>query len=265
MKNNSLLEYAIKASVAAGKILLDNYNESLKTSSKESSRDIVTEVDKMAENEIVSILSKYDENVSIVTEEQGRLVDKSASKYWLIDALDGTVNYVNHIPFFCVSIAFVESDIVKAAAIYVPMFDDVYFGARGSGAYKNHEAISSKDSSLSNCLFSASFSGKNYDPQNRDNEFKLFAQINDESRGCLRTGSAALNLAFLAEGRLNGCWGKANKFWDIAAGLLLAELAGCKVVIKPTSKQNHIYSYLACGQTVWDQLYPRVRDVLGFD
>lgn len=265
MKKKLLLEYAIKASVAAGKILLDNYDEKLKISNKESPRDIVTEIDKLAENEIVSILREYDENISIITEEQGRIIDKSKDRYWLIDALDGTVNYVNHIPFFCVSIAYIENEIITAAAIYVPMFDDIYFGARGIGAFKNHEAMQISDSSLSDSLFAVSFSGKNHDPENRKNEFMLLAQINDESRGCLRTGSVALNLAFLAEGRLNGCWGKANKYWDIAAGLLLAELAGNKIALRSLNKENNIYSYLACRTGLWDTLYPKVSSVLNLN
>lgn len=262
MKKKLLLEYAIKASVAAGKVLLDNYNEKLKISSKESSRDVVTEIDKLAENEIISILMEFDENISIITEEQGKIIDKSKDKYWLIDALDGTVNYINHIPFFCVSIAYIENEIITAAAIYVPMFDDIYFGARGIGAFKNYEVMEVSDSVLSDSLFAVSFSGKNHDPKNRENEFKLLAQINDESRGCLRTGSVALNLAFLADGSLNGCWGKANKYWDIAAGLLLAELAGNKIIIKSVNKENNIYSYLACRASLWDTIYPKVNSVL---
>src|SRR5687767_10662424 len=118
MINHPLLEQAIKASVAAGKILLENYNENLKALSKESHRDIATDVDRLAENEIITILKEFDENITIITEEQGKVLDKSLNRYWLIDALDGTVNYVNHIPFFCVSIAYIENDIISAAAIY---------------------------------------------------------------------------------------------------------------------------------------------------
>lgn len=265
MSNDVLVEYAIKASVAAGKILLANYNEQLQVSKKESARDVATEIDKLAENEIISILKSCDPDISIITEEQGKVVDKSVSRYWLIDALDGTVNYINHIPFFCVSVAYIENDVITAAAIYVPMFDDIYFGARGIGAFKNHEAMRTKDVPLSNALFSASFSGKNHDPANRENEFKLFAQINDESRGCLRTGSAALNLAFLAEGRLNGCWGKANKYWDIAAGLLLAELSGNEVRVAAINKEKNIYSYVACGPALFETLYSRVKAVINLN
>lgn len=262
MKNKQVLECAIKASVAAGKILLSNYDGKLKVTNKESARDVVTEIDKLAEDEIIGILKEYDDNISIVTEEQGRVVDRSKDKYWLIDALDGTVNYINHIPFFCVSVAYIENDVITAAAIYVPLFDDIYFAARGIGSFKNHQAIQVGETKLSNALFAVSFSGKNHDPEHREDEFKLLAQINDVSRGCLRTGSVALNLAYLAEGRLDGCWGKANKYWDIAAGLLIAELAGNKINVKSVNERNNLYSYLACRKALWEDLFPKIKSVL---
>ena len=90
-----------------------------------------------------------------------------------------------------------------------------------------------------------SFSGKNYEPSGRQEEFLLFGRINDMSRGCLRTGSAALNLAYLAEGRFNGCWGKANKEWDISAGLLIAKLAGATVLTAECGLEQHLLHYLA--------------------
>src|ERR1041384_2480442 len=149
MNKDLLLQTAIKASLAAGKTLLDHYKEALKAQRKESARDVVTEIDRIAENEIISVLKEFDDSISIVTEEQGKVLDKSKDKYWLIDALDGTVNYVNHIPFFSVSIAFIENDVATAAAVYVPISDDIYFGARGLGVFKNHESIQSKKADFS--------------------------------------------------------------------------------------------------------------------
>ena len=103
MKYNPILEVAIKASVEAGKILMDNFNDQKKiTTVKESLRDVSSKVDEMAENVIIDILIKHDSSISIFTEEQGKVVNKSKDKYWLIDALDGTVNYLSQIPFFCV-------------------------------------------------------------------------------------------------------------------------------------------------------------------
>lgn len=265
MKNNSLIEAAIKASVSAGKILTKYYEEKVEVSNKESSRDIVSTVDHMAEETIIGILQDNDSSISIVTEERESIYKGKKDTYWLIDPLDGTVNYVNHIPFFCVSIAYVEDGAIQAGALYSPMLDDIYYGARSIGAFKNHKAIKTKSSSFAESLFSVSFSGKNYAPKQRPAEFQLFGEVNDTSRGCLRTGSAALNLAYLAEGRFNGCWGKATKNWDIGAGLLLAELAGAKVATKPLGEKGELWSYVAATPSVYDELYQKVKDVLDLE
>ena len=101
MKYNPKLEVAIRASVEAGKVLMENFNDQKKvTTIKESLRDVSSKVDELAENVIIEILTKHDNSISIITEEQGNVVNKSKDKYWLIDALDGTVNYLNKIPFF---------------------------------------------------------------------------------------------------------------------------------------------------------------------
>ena len=261
MKNN-IIEAAIKAAISAGAILNDYYIKKVQVSNKESSRDIVSEIDTLVENKIIEILKRYDDSISIITEEQGPIYTKSKDTYWLVDPLDGMVNYVNHIPFFCVSIAYIEKGVIQAGAIYAPLFDDIYYGARSIGVFKNDKAIKIKESSMNESLFAVSFSGKNYDSKKRKDEFILFSKLNDISRGCLRTGSAALNLAYLAEGRFNGAWGKANKYWDIAAGLLIAELAGAKVVTKKMSKRRSLCSYIASVPSIHDNLHEQVKNVL---
>jgi myo-inositol-1(or 4)-monophosphatase len=262
MKNNATVEVAIKAAISAGLILKNFYSEKVEVSSKESSRDIVSEVDHLAEKKIIEILKEYDDSISIITEEQGTLYSKQKDKFWLIDPLDGTVNYIHNIPFFCVSVAYVENGIVEAGAVYSPLFDDLFYGARSIGVFKNHKAINVDNASFKESLFAATFSGKNYEPKKRKDEAELFIEINDNSRGCLRTGSAALNLVYLAEGRFNGCFGKANKFWDIGAGLLIAELAGAKVEIKHLDKENRLASYVAAAPNIYDDLHNKTSKVL---
>ena len=264
MKYNPKLEVAIRASVEAGKVLMENFNDQKKvTTIKESLRDVSSKVDELAENVIIEILTKHDNSISIITEEQGNVVNKSKDKYWLIDALDGTVNYLNKIPFFCVSIAYIENNIIQTSAIYAPFYSDLYFASRGIGSFKNHKKLTSKDSKFSDSLFSVAFSGKSHDPKNRSEEFKIFGEINDTSRGCLRTGSAALNLAFLSEDSFDGCWGKANKYWDIAAGLLIAELAGNSLKTKLISKEKQLYNYIICKKSVIDELSLKLNSTLG--
>ena len=98
------------------------------------------------------------------------------------------------------------------------------------------------------------FSGKAYTPKQRKKEFEIFGQLNDASQGCLRTGSAAINLAYLAEGRFSLAIGKANKLWDIAAGIIIAEESGYKVSYRIVDKEKNLVDYLASSPLVESEL-----------
>lgn len=246
MKNEKLLEVGISAAMRAGKCLMDNYLQGQSFFNKESHRDIATSVDVSAEKEVFSVLRKFDKGIPILSEEHGfQGGNGDSGECWVVDALDGTVNYLNQIPFFSVSIAYFKNNQPIIGVVYAPLVDDIYYASEGIGAFKNQHKIFISDQAPENSLFSASFSGKNRDPSGRDEEFLLFGHINDLSRGCLRTGSAALNLAYLAEGRFNGCWGKANKDWDIGAGLLIAKMAGANVVRYQSKLGGNLSHYIA--------------------
>lgn len=255
------LEIAMNAAVAAGEILMGHTDDLLKVSTKESLRDIVTNIDKYAEQKVIKIIQEKAPNSKILTEETGLIKGEKEDCYWVVDALDGTVNYVNHIPFFAVSIAYYENNVPVVGAIFNPMANDLYYGAEGIGVFKNQTKLTIKDKVAEDCLFACTFSGKKYSPKSRSAEFKTFEIINDSSRGCLRTGSAAINLAFLSEGRFGGCWGIANKTWDIAAGIVLAKLAGAKIEYKYLDESKTIISYMVAVPSAWDYLYGNVREV----
>ena len=269
MDNEHRLEIAIRAAVAAGNTLIQHYDDKLHVSKKESLRDIVTEIDKIAESQVIGILQSLPDETAIISEEAGLVKMSKSERSWVIDALDGTVNYVNHIPFFAVSIALIEKGEPTIGVIYNPMSSDLYYGAEGIGVFKNQSALRVTKKNGQDCLFSVAFSGKNYHPQGRKDEFLLMGRINDDSRGCLRTGSASMNLAYLAEGRLGGCWGKANKVWDIAAGLLLAKLAGARVQKTPLDplkgQNNNFVNYIAAASSAWDILHKNASAILGLE
>jgi len=258
MNKEQVLEVAISASVAAGKFLLRHSNDFVKESHKESLRDIVTEVDKYAEKKIIEVL-KDNSNNSILAEESGKIPRKDEKGYWIVDALDGTVNYVNHIPFYAVSIAFVEDVFPSVGVVYNPMSNDLYYGAEEIGVCKNHTKIKVRDRKPEESLFAVAFSGKQYEPTTRSEEFLMFEKVNDSTRGCLRTGSAAMNLSYVAEGRLSGCWGKANKMWDVMAGILLAKLSGAIVEYKYISKEKNLISYTAAVPSAQNFIKEKIR------
>jgi len=261
MSNAEFLETALKAAVSAGNLIEERHKDILNVSRKESLRDIVTHVDKLAENQIIDILKDYDKNIPILTEESGFVQGNLEKTYWIVDALDGTVNYVNHIPFYAVSIALFVKNKITVGVIFNPYSNELYYGADGLGVFKNQKSLKIIDKIHEECLFSMAFSGKKYEAAKRVDEFMLFGKINDSSRGCLRTGSAAMNLAYLAEGRFGGCLGKANRIWDIAAGLLLAELAGATVKFKEVDKEKYLVNYIATTPKAWNSIFSNVEGV----
>ena len=128
--------------------------------------------------------------------------------------------------------------------------------------FKNQKKLSIKDYPLSHSLTAMAFSGEAYDKKNRLREFELFGRINDLSQGCLRTGTAAMNLAYVSSGTLGACWGKANKYWDIAAGLLFARLSGAIVKYFVVDEKKQLVNYLAATPKCWTELEPIINDFI---
>ncbi len=220
------MEVAIAAALAAGHALMQAYGQAHEVRAKESWRDLVSGADLAAEACAIEVVLGHQPHARIVSEERGDLGQAQTDAHWVIDALDGSVNYLHQLPWFAVSIAFVQQGQVQAASIYAPLSKDLYYASRGQGAFKNDRRLRVADLPSAQSLFAATFSGQTLESARRPQEYLAFGQVNDASRGCLRTGSAALNLAYLAEGKLNGCWGKASRHWDVMAGLLLAQEAG---------------------------------------
>lgn len=257
------METAIRAATAAGRELSARYDLKFRVEQKESLRDIVVDADRAAEQCAVEVVQASGLPAAILSEEMGHVGDPDSELRWIIDALDGTVNYVSHVPFFSVSVALMERDEPIVGAVYAPIPNDLYFAGRGIGAFKNDHRISVVDQPLGSSLLAAAFSGKGSSPDSRASEFQLFQAVNDASRGCLRTGSAALNLAYMAEGRLNGCWGRANKVWDIAAGLAISRAAGAVVRSRFRSDRRDLVDYSVSTPSNTSQLQSLLDEHFG--
>ena len=238
------LETAINAAVSAGDLLMDHYGKVYETKNKESLRDVVSEIDKLSESKVVSLLQESDPSCTILTEEKGAIGPESDSR-WIVDALDGTVNYIHNIPFFCVSISYWVENKPSIGVIYNPYSGEIYYAEKGVGCFVNQKRLHLQDSEIGNNLTAMAFSGKAYNPSMRPTEFGIFGQLNDLSQGCLRTGSAAMNLGYLSHGKFSLVLGKANKLWDVAAGLLIAEEAGADVKFNITDDERHLVDYIA--------------------
>ena len=204
------LNIMIKASEKASKILIRDFGEveKLQVSNKGPS-DFVTNADLKAEKIIIEELKKARPNYSILSEEKGIETNKD-NKTWIIDPIDGTTNFLHGIPHFAISIALKDDNEIIAGLIYDPIKDEMFYAEKNNGAFFNNQRIRvSKKNNISECLFVTS--GKI--------EF-------DYDFSFRKSGSAALDLAYVAAGRYDGYFQKKLKIWDIAAGIIILKEAG---------------------------------------
>lgn len=255
------LKVAIEAAVSSGNILIENFGKLNVLTQKESMRDIVTPIDYESENNIIQIIQNFDNKIGILCEENG-VINELKDSYWVIDALDGTVNFLNNIPFFSISVAYIHKNQPVVGVIYNPVFENLYYGTVFLGGFKNNSKIFPIEKEINEVLTAAAFSGKIYKNRNRSDEFTLFGKINDISQGTLRTGSAALNIAYVSEGRLGACWGKANKLWDIAGGLAIAKSSGCEVDFRIINEQFFLVDYFISNKKSAKKIKEITKEIL---
>ncbi|MCF6239656.1 MAG: inositol monophosphatase [Candidatus Marinimicrobia bacterium] len=209
---------------AAG-LLIKKLSANQRTISYKSARDMVTEVDQASEKYIISEIRKRYPDHNILAEEGGQSAVSDSEYCWIIDPLDGTTNFVHKFPVYAVSVGIQFAGQLTAAAIYDPNRDELFVAGRNRGALLNGQTIHvSKTEDLSHSLLATGFSYFN------DDYFKLnmelWTSIYGKTQGLRRAGAAAIDLAWLACGRLDGLWEFSLKPWDIAAGALLVTEAG---------------------------------------
>ncbi len=220
------LTIAKRAALSAGKTLL-RYFERLDRLTVNTKRynDFVSEADIQAEQEIITILRKIYPNHSILAEESGHSAGADADYRWIIDPLDGTTNYLHGLPHFAVSIAFQEKGRLETAVVYDPILQELFTASRGRGAQLNDRrirvrAVASLDAALLGTGFPIRY------PQHIPAYLAMFGDIFTQCSEIRRAGSAALDLAYVACGRLDGFWELGLNAWDMAAGVLLIQEAG---------------------------------------
>ncbi|ACH38528.1 histidinol-phosphate phosphatase, putative [Citrifermentans bemidjiense Bem] len=189
--------------------------------------DLVTEVDRACEELIVNRISGVFPGHSFLAEEN-QYPEGDPGLRWIVDPLDGTTNYAHGFPWFCVSIAFEKEGEILAGVVYHCMMDELFSAAKGEGAFLNGRRILvSQRAPLRQSLIATGFP---YDiARDNENNFENFIELQLAARGVRRAGAAALDLACVAAGRLDGYWECKLKPWDVAAGTLLVQEAGGKV------------------------------------
>jgi myo-inositol-1(or 4)-monophosphatase len=217
---------AVRAARAAGAVILRYINRVEGLAVEEKSRhDYVSEVDKLAEAEIVKELRRAYPDHAILGEETGKT--GKSDKVWVVDPLDGTHNYLRGFPHYSVSIGFMDHGDLVHGVIYDPLRDELFTASKGDGAFVNDRRMRvSKRESLAGAIICTGFPPRQH--QHLDAQFAISRALLREADDLRRTGSAALDLAYVAAGRLDGYFEPGLHPWDMAAGCLLVREAGGK-------------------------------------
>ena len=208
---SSNLNIMIKAAEKASKSVIRDFGEVEKLQvSKKGPRDFVTKTDKHVEKILIEELSKTKKNYSFLSEEVGSIKNKDKDNIWIIDPIDGTTNFLHGIPHFAICVALESKKEIISGLIYDPIKDEMFYAEKNKGAYLNNQRLRvSKKNLIDECLFSSNHEGVK------------FSNLNMRYSGC-----AALDLAYVASGRLDGFFHIKINIWDVAAGALLVEEAG---------------------------------------
>ena len=205
------LNIMIRASEKASKILIRDFGEIEKLQvSKKGPADFVTNADLKAEKIILEELKKARPNYSIISEESGVEKNKDKNNTWIVDPIDGTVNFLHGVPHFAISIALKSKDEIVSGLIFDPIKNEMFFAEKDNGAFFNNQRIRvSKKNQINDCLFVTG--GKTE---------------NQPDLPYRKTGSAALDMAYVAAGRYDGYFQYDLNLWDIAAGIIIVKEAG---------------------------------------
>ena len=216
------LNIMIKASQKASKALIRDFGEieNLQVSVKGPS-DFVSNADTKAEKIIIEELMKAKKNYSIISEEYGSKINSDSENVWIIDPIDGTSNFLHGIPHFAISIALKSNNEIISGLIYDPIKDEMFYAEKNNGAFFNNQRIKvSKKKEIENCLFATG--GKE----------KVISDFITR-----KTGSAALDMAYVAAGRYDGYFQNNLNVWDVAAGIIIIKEAGG--IVNEINLSNH--------------------------
>ena len=210
------LNLMIKACDKASRVIIRDFGEleNLQVS-KKGPKDFVTKTDKRVEKILIEELSKTKKNFSFISEETGKINNKNKDTFWIIDPIDGTTNFLHGIPHFAISIALKIKDEIIIGLIFDPIKNEIFYAEKNNGSFFNNNRIRvSKKSNIDECLFAS----------NNDGVKSIYPKLNLRNTGC-----AALDLAYVACGRLDGFFHNKINLWDIAAGKIIIEEAGGRV------------------------------------
>ena len=241
---SSNLNIMIKAAEKASKSVIRDFGEVEKLQvSKKGPQDFVTKTDKHVEKILIEELSKSKKNYSFLSEEVGSIQNKDKDNIWIIDPIDGTTNFLHGIPHFAICLALESKKQIISGLIYDPIKDEMFYAEKNKGAYLNNQRLRVSNKNLvDECLFSSNHEGVK------------FSNLNMRYSGC-----AALDLAYVASGRLDGFFHNKINIWDVAAGALLVEEAGGIVNDLDKFNQNNI-DIRASSEAINDKMLENLKN-----
>ena len=252
-----IINIMTKAAYKAGNILIKDFREveNLQVS-KKGIGDFVTSADLSSEKAIIKILQKGYPKIEIMSEETNSETNLNKhEKMWIIDPLDGTLNFLHGLPHFAISMALMVKKEIISGIIYDPIKDELFWAEKGIGAFLNGKRIRvSARSQLKDALVSTGIPWKGMESSHK-NYLKILENIMKSSSGIRRYGAAALDLAYVAAGRYDAFWEFNLKTWDIAAGALIVKEAG-GYVGNINKNENYLYTgnIYACNNNLLDEL-----------
>jgi len=240
------LNIMIKACEKASKVIIRDFGEveNLQVA-KKGPRDFVTKTDKRVEEILIDELLKSKKNYSFLTEESGKIDNNDKDKIWIIDPIDGTTNFLHGIPHFAISIALKIDNEIKSALIHDPIKNEIFFAEKNNGAFfNNHRIRVSNKVDIEDCLFSSDQDGLKI----------VYPRLNVRSTGC-----AALDLAYVGSGRLDGFFHNKINLWDIAAGTLIVAEAGGTINDFAKYKHDNI-NIRAASSTIYKEMMKKLAN-----
>ncbi len=257
MKWQAESELALKA-VTTSTDIIEQTTKDFTVTVKESNRDLVTELDLAIEKNIREILQPSGHTmIGEETSIGNSLSIGKSEKAWLIDPIDGTTNMISSLPFYSISVGLVHHIRFVVGSVIIPAQKELFFTMGDSGSFLNEKALRIGAADLQNSLIAAAFSSKASNETMRAKEYELFGHLNDNSRGCLRLGSASINICYVAAGRFQSAYGLANKLWDVAGAIAIAAQAGCRVYtewVKGTNLINYVIGAEGAADAIAEML-----------
>ena len=243
---NALQNVAVMAARRGGSILLRHLNRLDKLRvEKKGHNDFVSDADRAAESAVIEVIQKHYPDHAILAEESGATGDSDT--VWVIDPLDGTTNFLHGFPQFCVSVAVMVKGRVEAGAVYDPMRQELFAASRGNGATLDDRKIRvSGRTELEHALIGTGFPFRQQD-MDMGPYLAMLGKVVRHTSGVRRPGAAALDLCYVAAGRLDAFWETGLKAWDLAAGSLIIREAG-GIVSALDGDENYLDSgHILCG------------------